>query len=71
MRIPTVERETRAALLNSDIELVLSFGKKWLLDFEARKTKAIAISKKKDRQSVPLFLNGMEWRSQRRRHWMY
>ena len=39
MQIPTGGRETSAALLNSDIERILKFGKKWLLEFEAKKTK--------------------------------
>ena len=58
MRIPTGERETSAALLNSDIERILKFGKKWLLEFEAKKTKAITISKKRDVVNVPLVMEG-------------
>ena len=48
MRIPTGKRETGAALLSSDIERIPDFGKKWLLEFEA-KTKPITISKKRIR----------------------
>ena len=59
MRIPTGERETSAALLKSDIERILDFGKKWLLQFEAKKAKAITISKMGYDDCTP----GYEWRS--------
>ena len=56
MRIPTGERETSAVLLNLDIERILKFGKNWLLKFEAKKTKAITISKKRYVVNVPLVM---------------
>ena len=46
MRVLTGGRKTCAALLNSDLERDMTFGKKWLLVFEAKKTKAITISRK-------------------------
>ena len=46
MGIPTGERETSAALLNSTIERILKFGKKWLLKFEAKKTKQSSSAKR-------------------------
>ena len=67
MRIPTGKRETSAALLNSDIERILYFGKKWLLEFESKKTKAITISKKGYGDYPWLW---MEKCFQRTRHWM-
>ena len=47
MRVPTGGRKTCAALLNSDLERMLNFGKKWLLEFQVKKTKAITISRKR------------------------
>ena len=58
MRIPTGEIETSATLLNLDIEKILKFGNKRLLEFEAKKTKAITISKKRDVVNVPLVMEG-------------
>ena len=46
-------------MLNSDLERILNFGKKWLLEFEAKKTKAITISRKRDPdENPPLVMDG-------------
>lgn len=45
MRVPTGGRKTRATLLNSDLERIHNFGKKWLLEFE--------ISRKRDPDEIP------------------
>ena len=59
MRVPTGGRKTCATLLNSDLERILTFGKKWLLEFEAKKTKAITISRKRDPDdNPPLVMDG-------------
>ena len=47
---------TCAALLNSDLERIMKFGKKWLLEFEANKTKAITISRKRYPSENPLLV---------------
>ena len=53
MRVLTGGRKTCAAMLNSDLERILNFGKKWLLEFEVKKTKAITISRKRDPDENP------------------
>ena len=59
MRVPTGGRKTCATMLHSDLERILNFGKKWLLKFEAMKTKAITISRKRDpHESPPLVMDG-------------
>ena len=59
MRVPTGGRKTCATMLNSDLERILNFGKKWLLEFEAKKTKAITISRKRDPdENPPLVMDG-------------
>ena len=58
MRILTGGRETSAALLNTDIERILNYGKKGPLEFEAKKTKAITSSKKRDVETSPLVMDG-------------
>ena len=42
MRIPTGHRDVCAALLNSDLERLLNYGKSWLLEFEVKKTQALS-----------------------------
>ena len=59
-RIPTGERKKSTALINDDLERILKFGKKWLLEFETKKTKAITISKKRDTTNTPLIMDGEE-----------
>ena len=59
MRIPTGGRTKCATMLNSDLERILYCGKKWLLKFEAKKTKAITISRKRHPiENPPLVMNG-------------
>ena len=56
VRVPTGGRMTCAALLNSDLQRITKFGKKWLLEFEANKTKAITISRKRYLSENPLLV---------------
>ena len=58
MRVPTGGRKTCATLLNSELERILTFGKKWLLEFEAKKTKAIRISKQEKGSMQTIILDG-------------
>ena len=59
MRVPTGGKMMCATMLNSDLERIMKFGKKWLLEFEAKKTKAITISRKRHpSENPPIVMNG-------------
>ena len=59
MRIPTGHREMCAALLNSDLESPLNYGKSWLLEFEVNKTQALTVSRKRNpNKNPPLVMDG-------------
>ena len=60
MRIPTGHREMCAALLNSDMESLLNYGKSWLLELEVKKTQALTVSRKHDpNKNPPLVMDGI------------
>ena len=49
-----------AALLNSDLESLLNYGKSWLLEFEVKKTQALTVSRKRDpNKNPPLVMDGI------------
>ena len=51
---------TPTALLNSDLESLLNYGKSWLLEFEVKKTKALTVSRKRDpNKKPPLVMDGI------------
>ena len=51
---------TATALLNSDLEGLLNYGKSWLLEFEVKQTKALTVSRKRDpNKNPPLVMDGI------------
>ena len=58
-RVPTGYREVCAALLNSDLERLLNYGRRWLLEFEVKKTQTLTDSRKRDPdKNPPLVMDG-------------